>query len=48
VLTVGGAGAGAGAALALSTVLVFRLVTFWLPVPAAWVALRHLRSTDAV
>jgi undecaprenyl-diphosphatase len=41
-------GAGVDATIALSTVLVFRLVTFWLPVPPSWLALRHLRSTDAV
>jgi len=44
----GEVGDGVEAALALSTVLVFRLVTFWLPIPAAWLALRHLRTTDAV
>lgn len=41
-------GAGVDAAIALSTVLVFRLVTFWLPVPFAYLALRRLRATDAV
>ncbi len=41
-------GSGVDSAIALSTVLVFRLATYWLPVPAAWLALRHLRSTDAV
>ena len=41
-------GDGVEAALALSTVRVFRLVTFWLPIPAAWLAVRHLRTTDAV
>lgn len=41
-------GSGVDSASALSTVLVFRLATYWLPVPAAWLALRHLRSSDAV
>jgi undecaprenyl-diphosphatase len=41
-------GAGVDGASALSVVLVFRLTTFWLPVPPAWLALRHLRTTEAV
>jgi uncharacterized membrane protein YbhN (UPF0104 family) len=33
---------------AVSAVLLFRLATFWLPVPLGWVALQWLRRLDAV
>ena len=33
---------GLPGAAAVSSVLLFRLLTFWLPVPAGWVALRYL------
>jgi uncharacterized membrane protein YbhN (UPF0104 family) len=33
---------------AVSAVLLFRLATFWLPVPLGWVALRWLRDRRAV
>jgi uncharacterized protein (TIRG00374 family) len=41
-------GAGVPTAEALSITLVFRLITYWLPVPFSYLALRHLRKTDAV
>ena len=40
--------AGVEAPVALSAVIMFRLVTYWLPVPFSWLALRHLRDIDAV
>ena len=33
---------------AASAVLLFRLLTFWLPVPAGWVALNYLERQDAL
>lgn len=39
-------GAGIEPATSLSAVLIFRLATFWLPVPFSWLALRHVRSTE--
>jgi glycosyltransferase 2 family protein len=33
---------GLAGAVAVSSVLLFRLLTFWLPVPAGWAALRYL------
>jgi glycosyltransferase 2 family protein len=41
-------GIGVDPAEALSIVLVFRLVTYWLPVLPSYVALRHLRRTGLV
>ena len=41
-------GAGVEPATALSAVLVFRLATYWLPVPPSWVALHHLRAKKVV
>lgn len=41
-------GAGVEPATALSAVLVFRLATYWLPVPPSWLALRHLRKQNVV
>jgi uncharacterized membrane protein YbhN (UPF0104 family) len=29
-------------------VLLFRLLTFWLPVPAGWIALNYLERRDAL
>jgi uncharacterized membrane protein YbhN (UPF0104 family) len=53
-LTAGLTAAGVPGAVALSAVLLFRLLTFWLPVPVGWIALnslerRHdlLRGVDA-
>jgi uncharacterized membrane protein YbhN (UPF0104 family) len=41
-LTAGLTAAGVPSAVAISAVLLFRLVTFWLPVPVGWVALNFL------
>jgi glycosyltransferase 2 family protein len=35
-------------AFALSAVLVFRLLSFWLPIPIGWVALNYLQRHDAL
>jgi glycosyltransferase 2 family protein len=35
-------------AYALSAVLLFRLITFWLPVPIGWVAMNYLQRHDAL
>jgi uncharacterized membrane protein YbhN (UPF0104 family) len=35
-------------AFALSAVLLFRLITFWLPIPIGWVALNYLQRRDAL
>jgi uncharacterized membrane protein YbhN (UPF0104 family) len=41
-LTAGLTAAGVQGAVAVSAVLLFRLLTFWLPVPAGWAALNYL------
>ena len=41
-LTAGLTAAGLPGAVAVSSVLLFRLLTFWLPVPAGWAALSYL------
>jgi len=41
-------GAGVEPAVAVSAVVVFRLATYWAPIPPAYVSLRHLRAIDAV
>ncbi len=33
---------------ALSAVLLFRLLSFWLPIPVGWVALNYLQRHDAL
>jgi glycosyltransferase 2 family protein len=35
-------------AFALSAVLLFRLLTFWLPIPVGWVAMNYLQRHDAL
>jgi len=37
--------AGVNAGVAASVVVLFRLLTFWLPIPLGWVAMRHMRRT---
>jgi uncharacterized protein (TIRG00374 family) len=44
-LTAALTGAGAPAAEALSAVFLFRLATYWAPVPLGWAALGRLRRT---
>jgi uncharacterized membrane protein YbhN (UPF0104 family) len=39
---------GMAAATAVSAVLLFRLLTFWLPVPAGWGAFTYLRRRQAL
>jgi uncharacterized membrane protein YbhN (UPF0104 family) len=34
--------------VAFSSVLLFRTVTFWLPVPVGWTALNYLTRHDAL
>jgi uncharacterized membrane protein YbhN (UPF0104 family) len=41
-LTAGLTAAGLPGVVAVSSVLLFRLLTFWLPVPVGWVALSYL------
>jgi uncharacterized membrane protein YbhN (UPF0104 family) len=45
-LTAGLTAAGVPGAVAVSAVLLFRLVTFWLPVPAGWAALNYLERHE--
>jgi uncharacterized membrane protein YbhN (UPF0104 family) len=40
--------AGVGGAAALSAVILFRLLTFYLPVPAGWAALHYLQRHNAL
>jgi glycosyltransferase 2 family protein len=47
-LIAGLAGAGMSSGLAVSTVLLFRLATYWLPVAPGWVSLRWLQRWDYV
>jgi uncharacterized protein (TIRG00374 family) len=41
-LTAGLTAAGVPGGVAVSAVLLFRLITFWLPVPVGWAALNYL------
>ena len=47
-LATGLAAAGMASAAAISAVLLFRLATFWLPVPAGWLAMHWLQRRDAL
>jgi glycosyltransferase 2 family protein len=47
-LSTGLAAAGMASAAAISAVLLFRLLTFWLPVPFGWAALHWLQRRDAL
>jgi uncharacterized membrane protein YbhN (UPF0104 family) len=47
-LTAGLTAAGLSGATAISSVLLFRMVTFWLPVPLGWAALSYLQRHDAL
>jgi uncharacterized membrane protein YbhN (UPF0104 family) len=47
-LSAGLTAAGMPGAKAISAVLLFRLVTFWLPVPIGWVAMNYLQRHDAL
>jgi uncharacterized protein (TIRG00374 family) len=45
-LTAGLTAAGVPGAVAVSAVLLYRLLTFWLPVPVGWVAMRYLERNN--
>jgi uncharacterized membrane protein YbhN (UPF0104 family) len=47
-LSTGLAAAGMASAAAVSAVLLFRLATFWLPVPVGWLAFQWLQRRDAI
>jgi uncharacterized membrane protein YbhN (UPF0104 family) len=47
-LSAGLTAAGLPGAVALSSVLLFRTVTFWLPVPVGWLALNYMQRHDAL
>jgi len=47
-LSAGLRAAGLAGAVAVSSVLLFRLLTFWLPVPAGWAALKYLERKQAL
>jgi uncharacterized membrane protein YbhN (UPF0104 family) len=47
-LATGLAAAGMASAAAISAVLLFRLATFWLPVPAGWLAMQWLQRQDTL
>ena len=47
-LSTGLVAAGMAGTAAISAVLLFRLATFWLPVPLGWLALGVLRRRNAV
>ena len=47
-LSAGLTAAGLSGAVAVSAVLLYRLLTFWLPVPIGWVALKYLERRQAL
>jgi glycosyltransferase 2 family protein len=47
-LTAGLTAAGVPGAVAASAVLLFRLLTFWLPIPFGWGALKYLEREQAL
>jgi uncharacterized protein (TIRG00374 family) len=47
-LSTGLVAAGMASSPAVSAVLLFRLATFWVPVPFGWVALNALRRRQAL
>ncbi|HEX2903030.1 MAG TPA: flippase-like domain-containing protein [Jatrophihabitans sp.] len=47
-LATGLAAAGMASSAAISAVLLFRLATFWLPVPAGWLAFQWLQRREAI
>jgi glycosyltransferase 2 family protein len=47
-LAAGLTAAGLHGSVAFSSVLLFRVVTFWLPVPVGWVALNYLQRREAL
>ncbi|HBW21404.1 MAG TPA: hypothetical protein DEH11_21535, partial [Actinobacteria bacterium] len=47
-LSAGLTAAGLPGAKAISAVLLFRLLTFWLPVPLGWISMSYLQRHDAL
>ena len=43
-LTAGLVAAGIPSGVALSTAIVYRVVTFWIPIPAGWLSLQRLQK----
>ncbi len=39
---------GVDSGIAVSAVLLYRIVTYWLPIPFGWVSLNHLSKIDAI
>ena len=48
ILIAGLAGLGISSGAAFSAVLIYRLATYWLPVPPGWLCLRQLQTMDYV
>ena len=47
-LTAGLATAGVPGGVALSAAIVYRLVTFWIPIPVGWLSLRRLQKAGSL
>jgi uncharacterized membrane protein YbhN (UPF0104 family) len=47
-LSAGLIAAGAGSSVAVSSVLLYRLATYWLPIPFGWVSLNYLQRAGAL
>jgi glycosyltransferase 2 family protein len=47
-LSTGLAATGMASAAAISAVLMYRIATFWLPVPIGWAAAQYLQARDAL
>ena len=47
-LIAGLAGLGISPGVAFSVVIIYRLATYWLPVPPGWLCLRQLQRMDYV
>ena len=47
-LSTGLAATGMASAAAISAVLMYRIATFWLPVPIGWAAAQFLQARDAL
>ena len=40
--------AGVDSSTAVSAVLLYRIMTYWLPIPAGYIALQRLQANDAI
>jgi glycosyltransferase 2 family protein len=47
-LTAGLITAGTPSSLAVSSVLLYRLSTYWLPIPFGWISLNYLQRANAI